>query len=169
MTELLELIKQFGVTGLILILCIILPPIFKFIGWCKHLWEVRESFKKQNFQQGREAEAEEEGEERRFSNGEARIGKLETSVNNLTETINALNKRLDLYLESDQLGIKAWLKEQHEKWMHIGAIDSHSLELVNRRFAIYKAEGGNGWAKKIVDDINGLPVVVNITLKGEEI
>lgn len=53
--------------------------------------------------------------------------------------------------------------------MHIGAIDSHSLELVNRRFAIYKAEGGNGWAKKIVDDINGLPVVVNITLKGEEI
>ena len=158
-----ELLTQFNPTTILLVLLIGIPAIVNFITWCKKIWAERVNFAQKNFNEGRKKERSEEQEESRFSNGEARISALETAVGQLTEKVDELVGKMNLYLESDQLDIKAWLKDQHEKWMHRGCIDSHSLDLVNKRFAIYTAENGNGWAKKMVEDINGLPVVTSIT------
>jgi hypothetical protein len=67
---------------------------------------------------------------------------------------------LTLLTESDKLNTKAWIKEQHDKWIPLGFIDSQSLDLICARYAIYELEGGNGWAKKMVDEIKALPVTI---------
>lgn len=156
------MITTWGVTSIVAILMVTIPAIVNFIKWCKGLYAEREAFKKEHFKKGQKAEHKSIEEENRFSQGEKRIAALENVTQQILEKIDKLTRNMDLYLESDQLDIKAWLKEQHEKWMHKGAIDSHSLDLVNRRFAIYTKEDGNGWAKKMVEDINKLPVITAI-------
>lgn len=159
-----QLITTFSIGTIIVVLVLGVPSIVNFIRWCKGLYAEREAFKKENFKKGQKAEHEIVEEENRFSAGEKRITKLENKLEKLLQKIDELNHRMDLYLESDQLDIKAWLKEQHEKWMHRGVIDSHSLDLINRRYEIYREENGNGWAKKMVEeDINSLPVVTYIS------
>jgi hypothetical protein len=74
-------------------------------------------------------------------------------------------KMIELLIASDELSIKAWIKEQHETWMPLGCIDSQTFELLEARYKIYVDEGGNSWAKKLMDDLRGLPVVTVIPLQ----
>ena len=67
--------------------------------------------------------------------------------------------QIDLLIQSDELTIKAWIKEQHEKWVAFQCIDSQSLELLTQRFNIYQQEGGNSWAEKLIDEIKELPII----------
>jgi hypothetical protein len=66
---------------------------------------------------------------------------------------------MNLLIDSDQLETKAWIKEQHEKWTRLKAIDGQSLDLLESRFAIYEKEGGNSWAHRLMDDIRALPLI----------
>jgi hypothetical protein len=42
------------------------------------------------------------------------------------------------------------------------------LELICDRYDIYKEEGGNSWAEKLVNEIKALPVVIVIPTRPEE-
>jgi hypothetical protein len=51
--------------------------------------------------------------------------------------------------------------------MRKGCIDSHVLELLEERFEIYKEEGGNSWAEKLMNELRSLPVAVVIPVDKE--
>ena len=150
---------------IILVLIIAIPSIVNFITWCKGIWQKREDFKQANIEQGKKIEKEAETQEHRLENGETRMTQLEADVKSLTETIDRLEKTLNLLTVSDQLDIKSWIKMQHEKWIPRQCIDSQTLDLLEQRFKIYEKEGGNSWAKKLVDELRALPVVTVVPIQ----
>ena len=165
-----ELLTTFNITTVVLILLIAIPAIVNFIKWCKNTWQEREKFKKDNIAKGREMEAAAEAEEARLEKGEARMADLEEAVKELKDIAARQEKMITLLINSDELDIKCWIKMQHEKWVPKGCIDSQTLDLLEARYAIYTAEGGNSWAKKLMDELRALPTVTVVakTQLGDE-
>ena len=151
------LIETFGLGTVVIILLIGGAAIVKFIEWCKKTWQKRSDFAQQNQQIGMQREQEIEAREDRLASGEARMGALEENVKALTEIAKRQQEMIELLVQSDELDIKSWIKAQHEKWIPLGCIDSQTLDILEQRYAIYAKEGGNGWAKKQVEEMRALP------------
>lgn len=158
------LIQTYGISMIFITLLIGIPSIVNFIKWCKGLWATREKFKQDNIEKGKQMEARAEQKEARLAKGEARMDKLETDTADLKELIVKQQKLIELLIKSDELDIKSWIKIQHEKWIPKKCIDSQTLDLLIQRFEIYEAEGGNSWAKKLVDELKALPVVTIVPI-----
>lgn len=154
-----ELFSTFGAGSVLLILFIGIPTIINFITWCKGIWKKRTSFAQENYDHGRQDEATQESKEHRLQNHETELAALKANLAALTTISTKQQKQIDLLIESDRLSIKAWIKEQHEKWTHCGYIDSQSLELLEDRFKVYTKEDGNSWAEKLINEIRALPLV----------
>lgn len=151
------LIETFGLGTVVIILLIGGAAIVKFIEWCKKTWQKRKDFANENQQIGIKKEQELEAREERLAKGEARMDALEENVKKLTEMAEKQQKMIELLIQSDELDIKSWIKAQHEKWIPLGCIDGQTLDILEQRYAIYAKEGGNGWAKKQVEELRKLP------------
>lgn len=160
-----ELISTFGIGTVIIILLIGIPAIVNFITWCKGLWAKREKFKQDSIEQGRRQEAQKEQKEARLQNDEARFKMLEDAYLEMKKMNEIQNEQIALLRESDKLSIKTWIKEQHEKWIKLGCIDNYTLDLLEERYAIYAKEGGNSWAKKLMDELRALPTVTVVAIQ----
>ena len=160
-----SLLSTFTFETIIIILLIGIPAIVNFITWCKKVWKQREQFKNDNIQEGREIEAKAEAKEGRFQRGERRIDDLEKVVQKLTEFVEQQNKINSRFEQSDRLAIKTYIKEQHDIWVPKGCIDSQILELLEQRYEIYKEEGGNSWAEKLMVEMRQLPIVVVVPVQ----
>lgn len=158
------LINTYGVSIVVIILLVAIPALVNFIQWCKNLWAKRQEFQSANIQMGRQMEAAEEQNEARLTNGEQRMSQLETDVSELKAIAERQAQLIELLTKSDELDIKSWIKAQHEKWIIKGCIDSQMLDLLEQRYAIYTAEGGNSWAKKLMDELRALPTVTVVSL-----
>ena len=159
-----ELISAFGVGNILIVLIICIPAIIGLITWCKKIWAIREQFKQDSMKAGVRSYQEHEAEENRFSSGETRIAQLELLAKQQAELYQELKKTNDRLIRSDRLAIKTYIKEQHDIWVTKGCIDSQVLELLEQRFEIYKEEGGNSWAERLMKDLRALPVVVVIPI-----
>ena len=155
-----ELFSTFSAETIIIILLVAIPSIIGFIQWCKNLWSKREQFKQENIEKGKALEATAEAEEHRLSDGEAHIKALEEAITAFKTIQENQDKIIQRLQRSDQLAIKTYIKEQHDIWMVKGFIDSQTLDILEQRFEIYEEEGGNSWAKKLMDDLRTLPVAV---------
>ena len=153
------LIETFGLGTVVIILLLGGAAIVKFIEWCKKTWQKRSDFAQQNQQIGMQKEQEIEAREERLANGEARMTVLVGNVKELTAIAKRQQELIELLVQSDELDIKSWIKTQHEKWIPLGCIDSQTLDILEQRYAIYAKEGGNGWAKKQVEEMRALPTV----------
>lgn len=154
-----ELFSTFGVGTVLIILIIGIPSIINCITWCKSIWKKRTSFAQENYNHGRQDEAQSESKENRLQNHETELAALKAGLATLTTITTNQQKQIDLLIESDKLSIKAWIKEQHEKWTRCGYIDSQSLELLEDRFKVYTKEDGNSWAEKLMNEMRALPLV----------
>ena len=153
------LLTTVPITYIILTLLLGIPAIVNFIKWCKEIWKVRQKFRDDAVNEGKNIEKATEAEQFRFAEGESRISALESTVEKLSTVIEQQHELIKQLRVSDMLSIKAWIKDQHEKWMQKGWIDSQALDLLSQRYEIYEKEGGNHWAKKLVDELKGLPVL----------
>ena len=151
------LIETFGLGTVVIILIVGIAAIVGFIEWCKKLWSKRKAFAQENQQLGMQQEHDLEEREARLEKGEARMDALEANVQKLTEIAENQQRMIELLVQSDELDIKSWIKAQHEKWIPLGCIDSQTLDLLEQRYAIYTKEGGNSWAKKLVEEMRALP------------
>ena len=127
--------------------------------WIIKMVKAKRAYDAEQVQKGIKIAQDKQSQENRFSNGEHRMDVLESNVAKLTTTSDQLADLLKLLVESDQQNIKAWMKDQHEKWMARGYIDNFSLDLMEKRYAIYKKEHGNSWALDIMTDIRALPII----------
>ena len=160
-----DLFAAFSLDTIIIVLCLAIPALIKGIMWICKTIKAANVRRKELRNEGAQELMEEQEIEERFEAGEDRIADLEKEEAKLTQILKNQQKQIDLLIRSDELDIKAWLKQQHEHWMHIGAIDSESLSLVIDRYEIYAEEGGNSWAERLVNDIKSLPIVTAIELQ----
>lgn len=160
-----ELLATFSLEAILIILCVVIPGIIKGITWVIKTVSAARKKKQELQQQGANELREEQEIETRFSAGENRMTELECEDKKIEAILEKQQKQIDLLIRSDELDIKAWIKQQHEHWTHIGAIDSESLSLVLDRFQVYTNEGGNSWAERMVKDIKALPIVTAIELQ----
>ena len=160
-----ELFSTFSIDTVILILCLAIPALIKGITWIINTISAAKKRRGELRQEGAQDERAAQQVEERFHAGEERIAELEREDKKIESILEKQQQQIDLLIRSDELDIKAWTKQQHEHWMHIGAIDSESLSLVIDRYEIYAEEGGNSWAERMVNDIKSLPIVTAIELR----
>ena len=88
------------------------------------------------------------GEKKKVDDGFAAINKA----------ISDINSRIDMLIDSDKENIKAYITERHhyfveeKKW-----IDYHSMDCLEKRFAIYEKEHGNSFAEDLMNEMRQLP------------
>lgn len=164
MAEFLQLLATYNIGTVLIIAILAIVGIYKLIVWCKKTWAQREAFEEENIKKGAEAQLQKDQANEHQREEEHRLKTLETAVARLVEMSEKQQSQINLLIESDQANIKAWIKEQHEKWMGIGAIDSQSLELLEKRFSIYEKEGGNSWALRLMEDMRGLPLITVVPI-----
>ena len=160
-----QLFSTFSLDTVILILCLAIPAIIKGISWIIKTIDTTKKRRSELRQEGADNLREAQLVEERFHAGEERMAELECEDKKIEEILAKQQAQIDLLIRSDELDIKAWIKQQHEHWMHIGAIDSESLSLVIDRYQVYAEEGGNSWAERMVNDIKALPIVTAIELR----
>ena len=165
MFGLLEFLTAYPIWTVILIAIASIAIVYKLIKWGKDTWEKRETFKKQQYSLGLQQQREADEEEERELKEQEKIKSLETSIDLLTAMLQKQQEQIDLLIQSDELNIKAWIKEQHEKWMALQCIDSQSLDLLTQRYSIYQKEGGNSWAEKLINEVKALPLITIIPTK----
>lgn len=157
-----ELLSAFSLETILIILIVSIPYLIKGVKaiykFFQHMAERRQA----TLQEGRNMEREEQQIKTRFENGENRIGNLETRESELEAILKRQQELIDLLVISDELDIKAWIKAQHDKALLKKSLDSETRDLLEQRFAIYKKEGGNGWAEQMMKDIRNMPVVTRI-------
>lgn len=162
MNDLVQFLSHFSFWEVCLIAMACIIIILKVIEGAKKLWEKRQNFKDAAVLEGERIQREMDDEEREKESYDKKIKELQDELSSLMEIISEQRQQIALLLQSDELDIKAWIKNQHEKWIALQCIDSQSLELICQRFSIYTQEGGNSWAEKLVEEIKALPVVIVI-------
>ena len=162
MFGLVEFLSAFSGWSVILIILAAFIVTYKIIDWCKKTWAKREEFKTEQYRKGAQKQHEIDVHEEEVLAEKKKIENLEKSIALLTELCAKQQTQIDLLIKSDELSIKAWIKEQHEKWIALQCIDSQSLELLTQRFEVYAQEGGNSWAEKLMEEIKALPVITVI-------
>lgn len=94
---------------------------------------------------------------------EQRMTKIEESLRKIEERdqskeIEALKQNIDLLIKSDKDDIKAFItKEYHYFVEQKGWIDKFSLDCIEKRYEIYKDEGGNSFIAELMAEIESLP------------
>lgn len=161
----LQLLSTYPIWSVILIGAAVIIIILKCIDWGKKTWKKRQDFKQAAILEGEEIQKQEDATTHEKEALEKRVKELEEGYKKVIELLQKQDAVLDLLQESDELEIKTWIKAQHDKWVPTGCIDSQALDLVCQRYAVYKQEGGNSWAEKMVEDIKNLTIVTNIPLK----
>lgn len=163
--SILTFLSQYPIWTVILITVASIIIILKIIEGCKKLWQKRQEFQNAAEQRGEAHQREEDAQTQEREDTEKRLKELEKNYAALSEILIKQQQTLDLLTESDELDIKTWIKTQHDQWMPTGYIDSQILDLVCQRYEIYEREGGNSWAKKMVDDMKQLTIVTNVPLR----
>ena len=148
------LLATVPVATIILVLIVCVPQIVKFVSWILSLAKMHKQNQQASFNAGRRAEQVENKEEERFEAGERRICLLETREDKLEQILLAQQKQIDSLVESDNLEIKHTIKRTWEKVCKFNQpIDAYDLSLLEDRFALYEARGGNSWAHDMMKEI----------------
>lgn len=163
--DLLTFLSTYSIWQVLLIAAATILLTVKIIEGVKALWKKRASFQNEARLEGKRLQHEKESREAEEQAEEKRIADLEISLKEVQSVLATQQQLIELLIRSDELDIKAWIQQQHEKWITLQCIDSQSLDLVLQRYEIYAEEGGNGWAKRMVQDIKQLPIVTVIPVQ----
>lgn len=156
------LLSSFTITEVIIVLIVAIPAICKGIKAIYNFFSKMAQTKAQLVNEGRQELQDELEIIHRFEEGEAEIHQLQADEKSLKQRVDAMDAQMKLLVQSDMLQIKRMIKEEHDKAMANKFIDSEMLDLLEQQFKVYQAEGGNGWAVKMMKDLRKLPTVQSI-------
>lgn len=149
-----ELLNRFSITEIILfivLLALAIKSIIDFFDWAHA--RLKEKFDKENINNETK-----NAMSKRFEEDEERIEKLEDSQTEIMKTLEKVNEKIDMLIDSDKDDIKADLTRIHhfycytQKW-----IDDYTLECCERRFSHYEKEGGNTFIGGFMKELRTLP------------
>lgn len=87
------------------------------------------------------------------------IQKHTQELTEIKKSLVSTNDRVKLLVESDKEDIKAYVTGQYNKWIPLGHIDLITLQSIESRYSKYVEEKGNGFVKKMMDDLRNLPTI----------
>ena len=149
-----DLLTALPIAFIVLVLIVCVPQLIKFVSWIVKIVKQHNQNQQDAINQGRRLEQEDNAEEERFEKGEARIGDLEVREDKLETLLINQQKQIDTLIASDNLNIKYNIKRTWEKVCKQRlSIDAYDLDLLESRYALYAARGGNSWAKQMMEEI----------------
>lgn len=83
---------------------------------------------------------------------------IQEQLHEITDKLSELKEDLTELKASDLDDIKGFIIDAHEKFMALGYIDDQHLEVLDRRYRHYKAEGGNTYVDRLMSDLMALPL-----------
>lgn len=84
--------------------------------------------------------------------------KIDALVDTINDKFEAMDQRMDLLTESDTLDIKQSIVMAFHLYVEEqGWIDDFALDILEKRFKVYEAEGGNSYAAGLMSEIRQLP------------
>lgn len=96
--------------------------------------------------------------DKKFRDRDEEIQKVKESQSELTATLNDLNKKIDMLIDSDKDDIKSYLTREHHYYCYVQKwIDDYSLDCCERRFKHYQAEKGNSFIEGFMNELRALP------------
>lgn len=149
-----ELLNRFSITEIILFIVLFalaIKSIIDFFDWAHK--RLKEKFDKENINNETKNII-----DKKFEEDEKRIKKLEDGQIEIIETLEKVNEKIDMLIDSDKDDIKADLTRIHhfycytQKW-----IDDYTLECCERRFSHYEKEGGNTFIEGFMKELRTLP------------
>ena len=153
------LLSSFTITEVVIILIVAIPAICKGIRAIYNFITKLAQNRADLINEGRQELQDELEIIHRFEEGEAEIHQLQADEKSLKARVDAMDAQMKLLVNSDMLQIKRMIKEEHDKAMANKFIDSEMLDLLEQQFQVYQAEGGHGWAVKMMKDLRKLPTV----------
>ena len=145
-----ELLARFELTDIIIMLTLLIvgaEKLIKAIDWLRARF--RKSYDEENT-------LKEEVEDLNKFYEEKKV--VDEGFAKVNERIDKICDLVDMLVESDKESIKAYITERHHffvqerKW-----IDYHSMDCLERRFAIYEKEHGNSFVEDLMNDLRQLP------------
>lgn len=85
------------------------------------------------------------------------IQKHTSDLTEIKKSLEGTNDKVKLLVESDKEDIKAYVTQEYNKWIPQGHIDLITLQSIEARYSKYVEEKGNGFVKKMIDDLRNLP------------
>lgn len=142
----LEALKSLGLTNIVIIILILLFGI-------KELLELFDFFKGRNKQAFQSVKEEEEIKQLIKDTAE----KLTDIQEHFDDVVEEHNKTLKMLVASDRDDIKGYITEKFHYFTELGYIDDFSMEVLERRFEHYIAEGGNSFIEAMMNQLRALP------------
>lgn len=142
----LEALKSLGLTNIVIIILILLFGI-------KELLELIDFFKGRNKQAFQSVKEEEEIKQLIKDTAE----KLTDIQEHFDDVVEEHNKTLKMLVASDRDDIKGYITEKFHYFTELGYIDDFSMEVLERRFEHYIAEGGNSFIEAMMNQLRALP------------
>lgn len=149
-----ELLEQFSISDIILFIVLFamaIKGVIDFIDWAHN--RLKEKFDKENVAKIMHNEIND-----KFEDHEKRIQKLETNQEQIIKSLNNLDNKINMLIQSDKDDIKADLTKIHHYYCYIQKwIDDYTLECCERRYTHYKDEGGNSFIEGFMNELRELP------------
>lgn len=128
--------------------------LIQLIDWFKN--RIKNSYDKDYKEQEEHEKLENEIEDLNKFYDEKKI--IDDTFTKYDEKFEKLSEQIAMLVESDKENIKAYITERHHYFVEDkGWIDYHSMDCLERRFAIYEKEHGNSFAKDLMNDLRSLP------------
>lgn len=146
-----ELLARFKLTDIIIMLTLLIvgaEKLIKAIDWLRARF--RKSYDEENTLK-EEVEDLNKSYEKKEKVVDEGFAKVNARIDKICDLV-------DMLVESDKESIKAYITERHHffvrerKW-----IDYHSMDCLERRFAIYEREHGNSFVEDLMNDLRQLP------------
>lgn len=151
MIELAKHFTPYQIIVFIVLLAAAIKGTADFYDWAK-------SRLKEYFDKDYKSQQEKMTEEERFEETENRIESLEQDQEVIIGTLDKLNDKMDMLIDSDKDDIKSFLTREHHYFCYTqGWIDDYSLECCERRYAHYRDEGGNSFIEGFMKELRALP------------
>ena len=83
--------------------------------------------------------------------------KLDAIKNHFEEVTKRHEEKIDLLVLSDKDDIKAYITNRFHHFTELGYIDDFSMDVLERRFEHYVAEGGNSFIEAMMGQLRALP------------
>lgn len=88
---------------------------------------------------------------------------LEDILYNFMETVNEkvdkIEEQVSQLTRSDMHDIKGWIVEKHHKIIKQGWVDDFTMDIIEKRYSDYLAQGGNSYIKGLITELRNLPHV----------
>lgn len=90
-----------------------------------------------------------QGEGTNYFNSRKKKEESAITLEEVVKKLDEIDKKVVMLMESDKDDIKSWLVEKYQYYLEHPnkPIDAHQMEAIEKRYAHYQDEGGNGYIK----------------------